>query len=50
MGERYDGLMNLFQRCATQYNDEQILQMPFNCQDRGWEGILTTFGYFPGWI
>jgi hypothetical protein len=47
MGERYDGLMNLFQRCAAQYNDEDILRMPFNCQDRGWEGILQHLDIFP---
>lgn len=47
MGERYDGLMTLFQKCATQYDEPNIVQMPFNCQDRGWDGIIQHLAIFP---
>ena len=47
MGERYDGLMAIFQKCATQYEDDKVVNMPFNCQDRGWDGIIQHLNIFP---
>ena len=35
MGERYDGLMNLFIKCSEKYGKEEIKNINFNVADRG---------------